>query len=129
MSHAARLATHSTVSASLAKHSDEGLNALVARANPLGSGIGGRSALLDVDGTRVFVKRVPLTAAETLPEHVRSTANLFGLPTFFQYGIGQHGIGQPRPFSGVRPVQPPPVARRTDQGRRGGCEQGVHLGG
>jgi hypothetical protein len=95
MSYAARLATHSTVSASLAKHSDEGLNALVARANPLGSGIGGRSALLDVDGTRVFVKRVPLTAAETLPEHVRSTANLFGLPTFFQYGIGQHGIGGP----------------------------------
>jgi hypothetical protein len=60
---------------------------------PLGSGIGERSALLEVDGKPVFVKRVPLTDMERLPEHVRSTANLFGLPTFCQYGVGGPGFG------------------------------------
>jgi hypothetical protein len=30
---------------------------------------------------------------ERLPEHVRSTANLFGLPAFCQYGIGGPGFG------------------------------------
>jgi hypothetical protein len=62
-------------------------------ATPLGAGIGGTSASLDVDGVRVFVKRVPLTDLELRPENVRSTANLFGLPTFFQYGIGSAGFG------------------------------------
>ncbi|MGC4927303.1 protein kinase family protein [Streptomyces sp. DT117] len=84
----ARLAAYSAVSTSLALHSDRRLDELVDAAPPLGSGIGGRSALLTVDGTPVFVKRVPLTAMELLPEHARSTANLFGIPTFCQYGVG-----------------------------------------
>ncbi|MFJ9904362.1 protein kinase family protein [Streptomyces sp. NPDC101152] len=37
------------------------------------------------------MKRVPLTDVELLPEHVRSTANLFGLPAFCQYGVGGPG--------------------------------------
>jgi hypothetical protein len=28
-----------------------------------------------------------------LPEHARSTANLFGLPTFCQYGVGGPAFG------------------------------------
>ncbi|SEU47987.1 hypothetical protein SAMN05421811_13334 [Nonomuraea wenchangensis] len=58
---------------------------------PLGSGIGGKSALLEVAGTPVFVKRVPLTDLERQPEHVRSTANLFDLPVFCHYGVGAIG--------------------------------------
>ncbi|MEU1485772.1 protein kinase family protein [Streptomyces sp. NPDC005752] len=91
MSHRARLGTHSTVSTSLALRSDRALGELVDAAVPIGSGIGGKSALMEVAGTPVFVKRVPLTDLERQPEHVRSTANLFELPVFCQYGIGSIG--------------------------------------
>lgn len=88
-----RLTAYSAVSTSLALHSDRGLGELVDTAAPLGSGIGGRSALLEVAGTPVFVKRVPLTEVELRPDHVRSTANVFGLPVFCQYNIGGPGGG------------------------------------
>ncbi|MEU0380619.1 protein kinase family protein [Streptomyces cyaneofuscatus] len=84
----ARLSAYSAVSTSLALHSDRRLSELVDAALPLGSGIGGTSALLKVDGKPVFVKRVPLTGRERLPEHARSTANLFGIPAYCQYGVG-----------------------------------------
>ncbi|MFF4231193.1 protein kinase family protein [Streptomyces sp. NPDC001820] len=93
MSHGARLTAHGAVSTALALHSDRTLGQLVDAAAPIGSGIGGKSALLEIAGTPVFVKRVPLTDLERQPEHVRSTANLFDLPVFCQYGIG--GIGGP----------------------------------
>jgi hypothetical protein len=51
----------------------------VSAAAPLGSGVGGRSAELDINGTRVFVKRIPLTDTESRPENARSTANVFEL--------------------------------------------------
>jgi hypothetical protein len=35
---------------------------------------------------------VTLTDLERQPEHVQSTANLFNLPTFFQYGVGSPGM-------------------------------------
>ncbi|MET7302308.1 protein kinase family protein [Embleya sp. NPDC005575] len=88
-----RQAAYSAVSTSLSLHSDRGLGELVDAAAPLGSGIGGSSALLEVAGTPVFVKRVPLTELELRPDHVRSTANVFGLPVFCQYGIGGPGFG------------------------------------
>jgi hypothetical protein len=91
MSRGARLTAHAAVSTSLALRSDHALRELVDAAVPLGSGIGGKSALLEVAGTPVFVKRVPLTDLERRPEHVRSTANLFELPVFCQYGIGAIG--------------------------------------
>ncbi|MFI1887875.1 protein kinase family protein [Streptomyces jumonjinensis] len=90
-SRGARLTAHSAVSTSLALHSDHALGELVDAARPIGSGIGGKSALLEVDGTPVFVKRVPLTDVETRPEHVQSTANLFELPVFCHYGVGAIG--------------------------------------
>ncbi|MER6116436.1 serine/threonine-protein kinase [Streptomyces sp. NPDC001743] len=92
-SEGARLAAYSSVSTSLALRSDRQLGELGDAAVPLGSGIGGRSALLEIDGRPVFVKRVPLTDRERLPEHVRSTANLFGLPPFCQYGVGGPAFG------------------------------------
>ncbi|MGX1759206.1 protein kinase family protein [Streptomyces lydicus] len=91
MSRGARLTAHGAVSTSLALRSDRALRELVDTAVSLGSGIGGKSALLEVAGTPVFVKRVPLTDPERHHEHVRSTANLFGLPLFCQYGIGSIG--------------------------------------
>jgi hypothetical protein len=48
---------------------------------------------MEVEGTRVFVKRVPLTDLELQPQHVRSTANMFDLPLFYQYGAGSAGFG------------------------------------
>ncbi|MEV0997105.1 protein kinase family protein [Nonomuraea sp. NPDC050202] len=89
----ARLAAYDAVSTALAMLSDREVAELVAAAEPRGTGIGGRSAELEVTGTRVFVKRVPLTDLECRPEHVRSTANVFGLPTFYQYGVGSAGFG------------------------------------
>jgi hypothetical protein len=86
-----RLDQYSTVSTALALLSDRQLGELLDNAEPLGSGIGGTSVLLDVEGTPVFVKRVPLTDTERLG--ARSTANLFDLPTFCQYGIGSPGFG------------------------------------
>ncbi|MGV9938653.1 protein kinase family protein [Streptomyces sp. NPDC003401] len=91
--HAARVSAHAAVGARLSLFSDRRLQDAVSAAPSLGSGIGGRSAWMEVDGTRVFVKRVPLTDVELRPEHVRSTANVFGLPLFYQYGVGSAGFG------------------------------------
>jgi hypothetical protein len=91
MSRGARLAAHGAVSTALALCSDRELRDLVDRAEPMGSGIGGTTALLDIGGTPVFVKRVPLTDLERQPENVRSTANLFELPAFCHYGVGVIG--------------------------------------
>ncbi|MFJ5775565.1 protein kinase family protein [Streptomyces sp. NPDC093094] len=92
-SHRDRLASHVTVGTRLSLLSDRRLAEAVAGAQPLGSGVGGRSARLEVAGTPVFVKRVPLTELELRPGHLRSTANVFGLPLFYQYGIGSAGFG------------------------------------
>ncbi|KUO16502.1 protein kinase family protein [Streptomyces dysideae] len=89
MSRTARLTAHTDIATSLALLGDRDLAELLASGAPLGTGIGGRSTLVEVDGRRVFVKRVPLTDAERHPDHVRSTANVFGMPTFCHYGIGR----------------------------------------
>ena len=93
LSRRARLGRYGTVAAALAPLSDRRLAALVARATPVGTGIGGDSARLDVEGVPVFVKRIPLTDLERRPEHVMSTANLFGLPAYCHYGVGGPGFG------------------------------------
>ncbi|WUS98432.1 protein kinase family protein [Streptomyces sp. NBC_00708] len=93
MSRSARLAAHGAASTALALRSDRGLRELLATGTPLGSGIGGRTVLLDVEGTPVFVKQVRLTDLERRPEHLHSTANLFGLPAYCHYGVGT--IGSP----------------------------------
>ncbi|MCF3132078.1 protein kinase family protein [Streptomyces olivochromogenes] len=91
--HAARVSAYAAVGARLSLFSDRRLEDAVAAAPSLGSGIGGRSAEMEVEGMRVFVKRVPLTDIELQPEHVRSTANVFKLPLFYQYGVGSAGFG------------------------------------
>jgi hypothetical protein len=88
-----RLSHHATASTALSLLSDRGLGALVAQAPVVRTGIGGTAAVLEVDGVRVFAKRIPLTDLERRPEHVLSTANLFELPAFYQYGVGSAGFG------------------------------------
>jgi hypothetical protein len=81
------------VSAALASRPDGALLDLVAEAPVAGSGIGGTAKLVTVGGEPVFVKCVPLTDVERRPEHAGSTANLFGLPVWCQYGVGSPGFG------------------------------------
>lgn len=50
-----------------------------------------RSRVLELGGCGVFVKRVPVTDAEL--DNGFSTANLYGLPTYYNYGIGSVGFG------------------------------------
>ncbi|GAA2734664.1 protein kinase family protein [Streptomyces nogalater] len=90
---AARVSAYATVGAQLSLLSDRRLGDAVAAAPALGSGIGGRRGEMEVAGIPVFVKRIPLTDIETRPKHVRSTANLFGLPLHYQYGVGSAGFG------------------------------------
>ncbi|WP_141203532.1 protein kinase family protein [Streptomyces griseorubiginosus] len=93
MTSLARLSTHADLATTFALLSDSDLAELVASGTPAGTGIGGRAVLLEVDGVRVFVKRVPLTDIELRPHRVRSTANVFDLPVHCHYGIG--AIGSP----------------------------------
>jgi hypothetical protein len=89
--HAERLSAHTAVGGHLSLLSDRRLGAAVAAAASLGSGIGGRSAELDIEGRRVFVKRIPLAGIELANAH--STANLFKLPMYYHYGVGSAGFG------------------------------------
>lgn len=88
-----RLADHVTVSTSLAVLSDRQLSELVASATPLGASIGGETLRLEIADTPVFVKKIALTDRERDPGDLRSTANLFELPGFYQYGVGSAGFG------------------------------------
>ena len=88
-----RLARHATVSTALSLLSDRQLGALLDAAPVISTGIGGTAVRLDVEGVPVFAKRVPLTDLERAPGNVRSTANVFGLPVFFHYGLGSAGAG------------------------------------
>jgi hypothetical protein len=90
----ARYARYADTSALLASRNDAELAALVDTGPAIAVGVGGGSVLLNLNGVAVFAKRIPLTDLELA--HPRSTANLFGLPPFCQYGIGGPG------FSGWR---------------------------
>jgi hypothetical protein len=70
---------------------DREILALVAEAADASIGIGGTSATLSVDDIPVFLKRVPLTDLER--RHSGSTRNYFGLPMYYQYGLGSAGFG------------------------------------
>jgi hypothetical protein len=87
------VARHRSVAAALARLDDDELGRAVSTAQVIGTGIGGDVARLDVAGAPVFVKRIPLTDLERQPGNARSTANLFDVPPFCQYGIGR--IGSP----------------------------------
>jgi hypothetical protein len=85
-----RAALHRRVSASLGFRSDDELATLVGTGRVISVGVGGGSELVDVDGVRVFTKRIPLADREEA--NPGSTANLFDLPMFCHYGIGGPGF-------------------------------------
>jgi hypothetical protein len=87
-----RLRDHATVSAALTALDDAELAALIGAPDD-DVGIGGARGGAVVDGTPVFVKRLPLTDRERRPEVVGSTANLFGLPAHCHFGVGSPGFG------------------------------------
>ncbi|KDN88036.1 hypothetical protein [Kitasatospora cheerisanensis] len=94
----ARIKAYGTAASALALLPDRRLAELVdAGTEPAAgvapAGVGGRAGALEIDGIRVFVKRVPLTDLELEAGNARSTANLFELPGFYQYGIGSAGFG------------------------------------
>jgi len=88
-----RIKLHGQISTSLACLSNKKLKQILADSKPMHEGIGGKSALIFIDDTPVFVKKVPLTDLEQLDQNFMSTANLFNLPLGYQYGIGSAGFG------------------------------------
>ncbi|MDF1664892.1 MAG: hypothetical protein P1V97_24235, partial [Planctomycetota bacterium] len=42
---------------------------------------------------KVFVKVLPLTRLDLVPEHRHSTANYYGLPSYYHYRLGSSGFG------------------------------------
>jgi hypothetical protein len=87
---ATRCARHTELSAFLASRRDAELLSLLDAGQDNGVGVGGESTIISVDGEPVFAKRIPLTDRELA--HPLSTANLFDLPLFCQYGIGSPGL-------------------------------------
>ncbi len=87
-----RRKTYESVSAWLAALSDDQLAGRLAQAGSGGANVhGNRSGALEVEGAKVFVKQIALTDLERAAKG--STANLFGLPLFYQYGVGSAGFG------------------------------------
>ncbi|MFL6120650.1 serine/threonine protein phosphatase [Actinophytocola sp.] len=66
---------------------------------------------MDVDGVPVFVKRIPLTDRELA--HPGSTANLFDLPVFCQYGVVSPGFNAWRELAANRVVSDAVLAGET----------------
>ncbi|SPR13418.1 hypothetical protein [Orientia tsutsugamushi] len=88
-----RIKLYSQISTSLAYRSNEKLKKIFTDSKPMHEGIGSKSALISIDDTPVFVKKIPLTDLEQLDQNFMSTANLFNLPLGYQYGIGSACFG------------------------------------
>ena len=93
MTHSERTARFAQISAVLALQSDEQLTRLVDEAEQLTSGIGGTTLAVEIEGIKVFAKRLRLTDLERRPENQLSTENIFELPTFCQRNVGSSGFG------------------------------------
>ncbi|WP_197289398.1 serine/threonine protein phosphatase [Saccharothrix sp. NRRL B-16348] len=104
-----RRARHERLSVLLSSRDDRELERLVDANGSVG--VGGGSAVVDVDGTPVFVKRVPLTDRELARPH--STANLFDLPVCCQYGIGGPSFNAWRELAANRIVTDAVLAGET----------------
>ena len=90
--------------------SDDDLRGLVGDAPSQGSW--GWSGTADLDGTKVFVKRIPVTDVEVAAWP--STRNHFGLPLDYQYGVGSAGFGAAREAHVHRAVTDWVLEGRTD---------------
>ena len=86
-SHGERVGRYGVASTALALLSDHRLGRLVDAAPVVGSGVGGARRCWMSLAYRFFLKRIPLIDLEREPGNVMSTANLFGVFTFCQYGV------------------------------------------
>lgn len=88
-----RVKKYNSIAASLSCLSNEKLGQILEKAAPQHEGIGSTSALISINEMPVFVKKIALTSLELEPEHRMSTANIFKLPLYYQYGVGSAGFG------------------------------------
>ena len=109
---AARIARYGKLSALLSSRSDSELVELMGTGRVTGVGVGGESGILDVDGLPVFTKRIPLSDREIA--NMGSTANLFDLPMFCQYGMGGPGFNAWRELAANITVTDAVVAGETE---------------
>jgi hypothetical protein len=93
MTHSERIERFAQVSTALALQSDQQLIQRVNEAEQLAPGIGGTTLAFEIDGFKVFAKRLRLTDLERRPANHMSTRNLFELPTFYQRNVGSAGFG------------------------------------
>ena len=93
-----RYSRYNYISQHLEKLNDETISALLEQGISLHSGWGS-SVKLEIDGIPIFVKKVPLNEIEGRSENVRSTENLFGIPLYYQYGVGSGGFSVWRELS------------------------------
>ena len=93
-----RYSRHNHISKYLEKLDDESISDLLKQGTSLHSGWGS-SVKLEIDGILIFVKKVPLNNVEGKAENIRSTENLFGIPLYYQYGVGSGGFSVWRELS------------------------------
>jgi hypothetical protein len=77
------------VSSQLSQIDNARLGGMFDNSEPHGSW--GKHQVMDVGGSKVFVKRVPVTQIEY--ENMFSTRNMYELPAFYNYGYGSVGLG------------------------------------
>ena len=95
-----RRRAHDALAARLATLSDDHLAALVPETGAWRVSVhGSQSGVIDLEGAKVFVKKIALADLERAAGNEGSTANLFGLPLFYQYGVGSAGFGARRELS------------------------------
>lgn len=78
---------------------DAALIELLQHGSTLHSGLGGTSLKVAYDGCTLFVKMIPLNDLERSMDGQKSTANLFHLPCYYQYGVGSMGFSAWRELS------------------------------
>jgi len=88
---AERQADYTKVSKKIEELGSDGLADLLREATQVHSGIGGTAVKLEIEGVPVFAKQIALSDLEMANQG--STANLFNLPTYYQYGVGSAGFG------------------------------------
>ena len=89
---AERVRTHGELCASISALHDDDVMAIFDHGDVR---VGwGASATIEVDGRPVFAKALPVTDVER--DNPGSTANHFGLPVHYQYGVGSAGFGARR---------------------------------
>lgn len=82
---------YSHISTHLEAFSDDEILTLLKQGTPLNSGWG-TTIKIEIDGMPIFVKQVPLNEIEGKAQNIGSTENLFGLPVYYQYGVGSSGF-------------------------------------